>query len=53
MNPLSIRTLRSGAGDHPTQKLINAGADVVDEMLEGILAAHGDSSGAPTIRPGR
>lgn len=26
--------------DLPTQKLINAGADVVDEMLDGIMAAH-------------
>lgn len=26
----------------PTKKLINAGDDAVDEMLEGILAAHGD-----------
>lgn len=34
-------------GDHPTQKLINAGVDVVDEMLEGILAAHGDKLWRP------
>ena len=36
--------------DQPTQKLINAGADVVDEMLEGILAAHGDKLHRPSPR---
>jgi len=29
--------------DQPTQKLINSGAAVVDEMLDGIIAAHGDT----------
>ena len=29
--------------DQPTQKLINSGAAAVDEMLEGVLAAHGDT----------
>jgi phosphoenolpyruvate---glycerone phosphotransferase subunit DhaK len=38
-------------GDHPTQKLINAGVDVVDEMLEGILAAHGDKLWRPDASP--
>jgi dihydroxyacetone kinase-like protein len=38
-------------GDHPTQKLINAGVDVVDEMLEGILAAHGDKLWRPAASP--
>ena len=37
--------------DRPTQKLINAGADVVDEMLEGVLAAHGDKLRRPEGSP--
>ena len=37
--------------EHLTQKLINAGADVVDEMLEGILAAHGDKLWRPDGSP--
>src|SRR5436305_9173006 len=37
--------------DHLTQKLINAGADVVDEMLEGVLAAHGDKLFRPEGSP--
>ena len=38
-------------GEHLTQKLINAGADAVDEMLEGILAAHGDKLWRPVGSP--
>jgi phosphoenolpyruvate---glycerone phosphotransferase subunit DhaK len=37
--------------DTPTQKLINAGADAVDEMLEGVLAAHGDKLRRPDNAP--
>ena len=37
--------------DALTQKLINAGADAVDEMLEGILAAHGDKLTRPANAP--
>jgi dihydroxyacetone kinase-like protein len=37
-------------GEQPTQKLINAGADVVDEMLEGVIAAHGDKVDRPFPR---
>jgi phosphoenolpyruvate---glycerone phosphotransferase subunit DhaK len=38
-------------GDFATQKLINAGADAVDEMLEGVLAAHGDKLFRPVGSP--
>jgi len=34
----------------PTQKLINEGAAAVDEMLEGVLAAHGDKLRRPERR---
>ena len=34
-----------------TQKLINKGADAVDEMLEGVLAAHGDKLTRPEHAP--
>ena len=34
-----------------TQKLINAGADAVDEMLEGVIAAHGDKLWRPKGSP--
>lgn len=37
--------------DQPTQKLINAGTTVVDEMLEGVLAAHGDTLRRPENTP--
>jgi dihydroxyacetone kinase-like protein len=37
--------------DQPTQKLINAGADAVDEMLEGVIAAHGDKLWRPNGSP--
>jgi phosphoenolpyruvate---glycerone phosphotransferase subunit DhaK len=37
--------------DHPTQKLINTGADAVDEMIEGVLAAHGDKLSRPEGSP--
>src|SRR5437660_597754 len=37
--------------DTLTQKLINAGADVVDEMLEGVLAAHSDKLFRPEGSP--
>jgi dihydroxyacetone kinase-like protein len=37
--------------EHVTPKLINAGADAVDEMLEGILAAHGDKLYRPEGSP--
>ena len=37
--------------DQPTQKLINAGADVVDEMLEGVISAHGDKLWRPEGSP--
>ncbi len=35
----------------PTQKLINDGAAAVDEMLEGVLAAHGDKLFRPDHAP--
>ena len=35
----------------PTQKLINDGAAAVDEMLEGVLAAHGDKLFRPDNTP--
>jgi dihydroxyacetone kinase-like protein len=34
-------------GERLTQKLINTGADVVEEMLDGVLAAHGDKLSRP------
>jgi phosphoenolpyruvate---glycerone phosphotransferase subunit DhaK len=37
--------------DALTQKLINKGADAVDEMLEGVLAAHGDKLTRPEKAP--
>jgi len=37
--------------EHVTPKLINAGADAVDEMLEGVLAAHGDKLYRPEGSP--
>ena len=37
--------------EHVTPKLINAGADAVDEMLEGVMAAHGDKLYRPEGSP--
>jgi phosphoenolpyruvate---glycerone phosphotransferase subunit DhaK len=37
--------------DTPTQKLINDGAAAVDEMLEGVLVAHGDKLFRPDNAP--
>ena len=37
--------------EHLTPKLINAGDDAVDEMLEGVIAAHGDKLYRPEGSP--
>jgi len=52
MLPFEAPAVGNGVmSDQLTQKLINAGADVVDEMLEGILAAHGNKLWRPDASP--